>query len=154
MRIVAPICIIKKSCIRETNMGPLHSIIFLKDSQYLKSLNVGLREVGTRRCLNRVNKRKKTVKTFFAAGILDHFWTKMFVSETTSWHYFSPRIQNIGKVWKLDFGKWGAKRRLNGVNKWKRKTLFGAALFNHLWAKMYKSETTFFILFYQRIPNL
>ena len=36
---------------------------------------------------------KKTI--FFCAAILDHFQTKMFKSETTSFHYFSPRIPNL-----------------------------------------------------------
>ena len=34
-------------------------------------------------------------KTFFCAVILDNFQTKMFISETTSFHYFSPRIPNL-----------------------------------------------------------
>ena len=33
--------------------------------------------------------------TFFCAAILDNFQTKMFISEITSFHYFSPRIPNL-----------------------------------------------------------
>ena len=41
-------------------------------------------------------KAKSAKKTFFfCAAILDHFETKMFQSETTSFHYFSPRIPNL-----------------------------------------------------------
>ena len=40
--------------------------------------------------------KKSEEKTFFCAAILDNFQTKMFISETTSFHYFSPRIPNIG----------------------------------------------------------
>ena len=35
------------------------------------------------------------IQTFFCAAILDHFRTKMFKCETTSFHYFSPRIPNL-----------------------------------------------------------
>ena len=74
--------------------------LFPKDSESLKSLYIQLQEVGAKRGLNgtsKVNKwrRKKSVKTFFNAVILDHFWTKMFKSETISFQYFSPRIQNL-----------------------------------------------------------
>ena len=31
---------------------------------------------------------KKSVKNFFCSAILDHFWAKMFPSETTSLHYW------------------------------------------------------------------
>ena len=43
----------------------------------------------------------------------------VFKSETTSFHHLSPRIPKIQK--SLDIGLWevGAKRRLDGVNKWK-----------------------------------
>ena len=34
-------------------------------------------------------------KNFFCAAIFDNFQTKMFKSETTSLHYFSPRILNL-----------------------------------------------------------
>ena len=44
-------------------------------------------------CFIRQNQQKK--KTFFCAAILDNFQTKMFKSETTSFHYFSPRIPNL-----------------------------------------------------------
>ena len=48
---------------------------------------------------------------FFCAAILDNFETKMFISETTSFHYFSPRIPNLKKYWTSDFGKGGQKDR-------------------------------------------
>ena len=50
-------------------------LLFPKDSKNLKILDIGLREVGTKRRLNRVNKQKKSVKKqpFFAAAILDNF---------------------------------------------------------------------------------
>ena len=35
------------------------------------------------------------LKKVFAAAILDHFWAKMFKSETTSFQNFSPRIVNL-----------------------------------------------------------
>ena len=41
--------------------------------------------------------KAKSAKTIFFCflEILDHFETKMFKSETTSFHYFSPRIPNL-----------------------------------------------------------
>ena len=37
----------------------------------------------------------KEKKTFFYATILENFQTKILISETTSIHYFSPRIPNL-----------------------------------------------------------
>ena len=46
----------------------------------------------------------------------------MFKSETTSLHYFSPKYSKSLKI--LDIWLWvvGAKRRLNGISKVKRRT--------------------------------
>ena len=74
-------------------------ILFPKDSESLKILDIRLREVGAKRQLkkteNRRRPKKVKKKTFFCAAILDNFQTKMFISETTSFHYFSPRIPNL-----------------------------------------------------------
>ena len=43
-------------------------------------------------CFVRQNQPKNY---FFCLAILDHFQMKMFKSETTSFHYFSPRILNL-----------------------------------------------------------
>ena len=40
-------------------------------------------------------KAKSEKKTFFCAAIFNNFQTKMFISETTSFHYFSPWILNL-----------------------------------------------------------
>ena len=53
---------------------------------------------------NKIRKKKN-----FAAAILDYFWAKMFTSETTYFHYFSPRIPNLLQFWTSNFGKWGKK---------------------------------------------
>ena len=72
---------------------PLH---FPKDSENLKSVDIWLWEVGTKRHLNGVNKWKKSIKkTFFGAAILNPLWAKVFKSETTTFHYFSLRILKI-----------------------------------------------------------
>ena len=58
---------------------------------------------------------------FFCLAILDHFQTKMFKSETTSFHYFSPKDSEVLKILDIRLPKVGAKRRLNGtsrVNTW------------------------------------
>ena len=79
-------CILYKQ--KFSNLRP-----FLQGFQKSKSLDIGLPEVGAKRHLNRVNKWKKICKkSFFAAAILNPWWAKVFKSETTSFHYFSPRI--------------------------------------------------------------
>ena len=75
-------------------------IVFHKDSKNLNSLDIGLWEVGVKRCLNRVNKwwgeiRKKNF--FSVAAILHPLWAKVVKSETPSFHYFSLRIPKIKK---------------------------------------------------------
>ena len=74
---------------------PFFSLVFPKDMENLKSLDIGLREVGAKIRLNEVNKGEKNpYKYFFATAILDHFWAKIVKSKTTSFHYFSPKIWN------------------------------------------------------------
>ena len=52
--------------------------------------------VGAKRPLNVTSKVKKVGgKNFFCAAIFDNFQTKMFLSEITLFHYFSPRIPNL-----------------------------------------------------------
>ena len=72
-------------------------LLFPKDSESLTILDIKLREVGEKRPLNGTSKVKKVreKKTFFCAVIFDNFQTKMFISETTICHYFSPRIPNL-----------------------------------------------------------
>ena len=48
---------------------------------------------------------------FVAAAIFYPLWAKVFKYETTSFHYFSPMIPKILKVWISDFTKWGQKDR-------------------------------------------
>ena len=73
--------------------------LFPKDSEALKILDIQLREVGAKRPLkkteNQRRPKKSEEKNFFCVAILDIFQTKMFISETTSFHYFSPRIPNL-----------------------------------------------------------
>ena len=130
------------------------SLVFPKDSENLKSLDIGLREVGATRRLNEVNKEEKIrkKKTFFATAILNLFWDK----NVHTWDQFSPLVfpkdSKSLKILDLRFPEVGAKRFLNGTSKVKkfsfkkiRKKLFlaGAILDNFL-AKMFKSETTYF----------
>ena len=58
------------------------ALVFPKDSENLKCLDIGLREVGSKRRLNGVNKGKKSVKNLFHRGDFRPFWAKMFKSET------------------------------------------------------------------------
>ena len=54
-------------------------------------------------------RKKKICKNFFAAAVLDHLRAQMSTSDTTSFHYFSPRIPNLNYFWTTYFGKLGQK---------------------------------------------
>ena len=71
------------------------------------------REAWFPQCFIRQNQQQK--KTFFCAAIFDNFQTKNFKSETTSFHYFSPILD-------IQLQEVGAKRRLKGTSKVKRRT--------------------------------
>ena len=79
------------------------SLLFHKDSENLKSLSIGLWEVGTKdrqkEWETSIPKKSCAVKKirpktilFFCAAILHSSLVKVFKSETTSFHYFSSRI--------------------------------------------------------------
>ena len=73
-----------------------------KNNPKLKNWNFH-REAWFPPCFVRQNQQKTN---FFYAEILDHFPTKMFNSENTSFQHFSPRIPNFKKNWTSDFWKW------------------------------------------------
>ena len=96
-------------------------LLFPKDSESLKMLDIRLWEVGAKRRLNstsKVNKWKKKIhkKTLIAAAILHHFWAKMLKSENTSFYFFPQgfRILTFLDIWLWEVG---AKRCLNGTSK-------------------------------------
>ena len=101
-------------------------LLFPKDSESLKILDIRLREVGAKRQLKKTEnqRRPKKVKkkTFFCAAILDNFQTKMFISETTSFHYFSPKDSESLKILDIQLQEVGAKGPLNGTSKVSRHT--------------------------------
>ena len=90
---------------KSSYLRPLLYITFPQGFRISKNIghptsgSVGKKTVKKDRKPKKTEKVKK--KTFFCAAILDNFQTKMFISETTSFHYFSPRIPN--------FKKWGQK---------------------------------------------
>ena len=57
--------------------------------------------------------KKIYVKTFIAAAILHPLWTKAFQSETTSYHYFSPKDSQNLKSLHIGLAEVGAKDRKN-----------------------------------------
>ena len=67
---------------------------------------------------------------FLCVAILDHFPTKMFKSETTSFHYFSPKDSESLKILDIRLREVGAKRPLKKTEnrrrpkKLKKKTFF------------------------------
>ena len=56
-------------------------------------------------------------QTFFCAAILDPLLAKVLKSETTSFHYFSPKNSKYLKSLDIELREVGAKRRFNRVNK-------------------------------------
>ena len=54
-------------------------------------------------------KKKKSVNNFFCRGDFRPFWAKRLKSETTSFHYFCPRIPNLIFFGHLTLGSGGKK---------------------------------------------
>ena len=107
-------------------------LVFPKDSENLKSLDIGLREGGGTKMFKWSEQRKK--KTFFCRGdsrpflsknvhIWDHFFPLLFPKDSES-----LKILDI-RLWEV-----GAKRRLNSTSKMNfkkiiiKKTFFAAAI--------------------------
>ena len=91
-------------------------LLFPKDSENTKSLDIGLWEVGAKRGLNGMHKFKKIVKkTFSVTAILHPLWAKIFKSKTTSFQHFSPRILKIQKSLDIGLQEVGAKIPINCV---------------------------------------
>ena len=65
-------------------------------------------------CFVRQNQPKKTI---FFLVILDHFLTKMFKSETTSFHHFFPKDSESLEILDIPLQEVGAKRPFNGTSK-------------------------------------
>ena len=89
-------------------------LLFPKNFESLKILDIQLWEVGAKRPLKGTSKVKQSKKERRKKNLrcdFRQFQTKMFISETTSFHYFSPRIPNLKKYWTSDFWKWGQKDR-------------------------------------------
>ena len=92
-------------------------LLFPKDSEYLKFLDIALCEVGAKRPLNGVNKWRKFLKNFFCRGDFTPFFSK----KVQIWDHFFPLLfpKDSEYLKSLDIGlrEVGAKRPLNGVNK-------------------------------------
>ena len=88
--------IFKRKC---SYLRPLLSITFPQGFRISKHIGHPSSGSGGKKTVKKDQKPKKTEKSeeknFFFAVILDNFQTKMFISETTSLHYFSPRIPNL-----------------------------------------------------------
>ena len=131
------------------------SLLFPNDSENLKSLDIGLRAMGAKRRLSGVNKWKNPYKNFFRRGDFRPFLSK----NVQIWDQFFPLFfpKDCEYLKSLDIGLWevGAKRPLNGVNKWRKsvKNFFRRGNFTPLSSKKIKSETTSFHYFYPRILN-
>ena len=86
-------------------------LLLPKDFESIKILDIRLWEVGAKRPLKGTSKVEKVreKKTFFCVVILDNFQTKMFISETTSFHYFSPKDSESLKILDIRLREVGAK---------------------------------------------
>ena len=96
-------------------------LLFPKDSESLKILDIWLREVGSKRPLkkteNRRRPRKVKKKTFFLGGDFRQFSNK----NVHIWdHFFSllfPKNSESLKILDIQLWEVGAKRHLNGTSK-------------------------------------
>ena len=99
-------------------------LVFPRDLGNLKSFDIGLREVGAKGRLNRVNKwRKKSVKKEFCRGDFRPFVSKNIQIWDPFYPLLFPKSSESLKILDIWFWEVGAKRRLNGtlkVNKWKK----------------------------------
>ena len=78
-------------------LRPLLSITFPQGLRISKNIGHTTSGSGGKKIVKRYLKSEKSEqkKNFFCAAILDNLQTKLFISETTSFHYFSPRIPNL-----------------------------------------------------------
>ena len=87
------------------------SLLFPRDSENLKSLDIWLWEVGAKRFLKGMNNWKKICKTFFHRSNFSPFMSKSF----QLWDPFFPLLflKDSENLKSLDIGLWevGAKRR-------------------------------------------
>ena len=119
---------------------------------------------GGKKTVKKDQKPKKTEKseekkTFFCVAILGNFQTKMFISETTSFHYFSPRIPISKNIGHPTSGSGGTKtvkkdQKPKKTEKSEEKNFFCAAILDNFLTKMFISETKSFHYCSPRIPNL
>ena len=133
-------------------------LLFPKNSESLKILDIQLREVEAKRPLNGTSKVKKKwekKKTFLLRGDFRQFSNK----NVLIWDHFFPLLfpKDSESLKILDIQEVGAKRPLNGTSKVKKlekKTDFFAAIFDNFQTKMFISETISLYYFYPRIMNL
>ena len=130
----------KKTLLRAANLHPLRAKVFKyqttsfhyfspKDSQQSKRLDIGLWEVGGKRRLNRVNKKKSVI--FFLCCI---DFTPFMSKSLHIWHHFFPLLfpkdSEILKSLDIGLRVVGNKRPLNGVrNNDAKKILLSKAKF-------------------------
>ena len=95
--------------------------------------------------------KAKFTQNIFLLGIFTPFTRKSF----QIWDHFFPLLfsKDSKNQKSLDIGLWekGTNRRLNGVNKWRKKHYkkIVAAILHSLWATVFKFETTSFHYFPQ-----
>ena len=148
-----------------SNTRPLHSITISQGFGKFKFFgNWTLGSEGKKTFKQSEQMKKKM--PFFAAAILHPLRAKVFKYETPSFHYISPRIPKILKVWILNFEKWGKntvkrseKRRYQKIllskAKFAKKQFFCCtAILHPLLEKLFKSETTFSLLFPKDFESL
>ena len=105
------------------NWDHFFSLLFPKDSESLKILDIRLREVGAKRPFNGTSKVKKVrEKKLFLRGDFRKFLNK----NVHVWDHFFPLLfpKDSESLKILDIRLWevGAKRRLNGTSKVDRHT--------------------------------
>ena len=142
-------------------------LVFPKDSENLKSLDIGLQEVEAKRRINGMNKLKKSVKNFFLPLQFFTLFQQKFSTLRPLFSITFPRGVKKSKK----YGHWtsrnaGKKTVKRSEKHWYQKVLlskakfapeqyfFWAAILHPLLVKVFKSEITSFHYFSSRILNL
>ena len=95
--------------------GHYFLLLFLEDLEKVKIMDIGLQEVGAKRCLNGVNKWIKYVKQTFFVGRFHTLYEEKFSNLGPFLYITFPQLfQKSNKFGNWTFGS-GAKRPLNRV---------------------------------------
>ena len=140
----------------------LFPLVFPKDSENLKSWTSGSGEKKTFKWSEQ--RKKKKISNFWPflsknVQIWDHFFLLFFSKNSESLRILHIRLREVGAIRRLHGT---SKSELTNTQKSEQieekklvqKTFFAATILDHFLAKIFRSETTSFHYFSQRILNV